>query len=410
MTPASSLPHQNQEAERCVLGSLLRDPRVIDDVVQIVRRDDFYQYGHQRIFEAAVAIHEANQPVSVISLGEELLRRGQVEDAGGVAYIHELWSATQTAANVEYYARIVREKAKRRNAVLVLGELLTEANGTSTPTDHLIEEIERRVFDLAERGITDDECLISEAVDAALDQFDLRSAPGQKAGSIPTGFAALDALLDGMHPGELIVVAARPSVGKTTMALALARHPAVELRRPVMFVSLEQSKTELSERLLCSMACINAQAYRLGKLSELELKRMLEARDRIHGAPLRISHDPAQRLLQIAARARRAKRRAQLDLLVIDYLQLIEPENRRDPRHEQVAQLSRGLKHLARHLQVPVIALAQLNRESEAALMAARACPICASLGRLKPMLTSSFCSIGPRARRSSPHRPVSWK
>ena len=360
------LPPQSREAERCVLGSMLRDNGVIGDVLQILREDNFYADAHQRIFRAIVALYDRGHPVDLVVLAEALKEQKQIEDVGGYAYLGELWDAAPTAANAEYYARIVRDKAIVRNLVHAGNEILRDAYDQAMPAEEMLEGAERKILDIAQLGITGQTYTLGDALKEAYDRIDIRQQHDQLSISgLPTGFLDLDNLTAGLQNSELIILAARPSVGKTAMALSLARHVIVEERQPVFFVSLEQSRIELAERLLCSQARVDSHKLRKGHLSAEDMQKLIEAGGILRNARLFIDDTPGQGMLRIAANARRLKLRHGIRLVIIDYLQLIEPDNRRDSRQEQVANISRRLKFLARELQIPVLALAQVNRSSE---------------------------------------------
>lgn len=361
------LPPQSRDAERCVLGSMLRDPQnVIGDVVQLLSPDDFYVAAHQVIYQAVVTLYADAQPVDLVILAEKLKRANKIEDIGGYPYLGELWDAAPTAANAEYYARIVRDKAVVRNLIHTTTEILGDAYAGAQPADSLLETAERRIFEIAEKGVTGHTHKLNTVVNEVFDRIDARTQQGHRSVTgLATGYADLDEITAGLQNSELVILAARPSVGKTAMALNIVRHIVVEEQAPVFFVSLEQSRLELAERLMCSQGRVDSHRLRKGQLSSDDMDRLMEAGDTLRRAPLYIDDTPAQGMLRIAANARRLKNRHDIRLVCIDYLQLIDPENRRDPRHEQVAQISRRLKFLARELNVPVIALAQVNRSSE---------------------------------------------
>jgi replicative DNA helicase len=360
------LPPYNREAERSVLGSMLRDNMVINDVVNIVQTDNFYFDAHQKIYDAIKNINDLGRPVDLVILAEHFIGLKQLEDIGGPAYLAELWDAAPTAANAEYYARIVRDKALIRGLIHAGNEILRDSYDQAQPADQLLEAAERMVLDIAERGVIGQTFTLQKALDEAYNRIDYRSTRGHAAVSgLATGFVDLDEKTAGLQNNELVILAARPSVGKTAFALNLVRHVIVDEHQPVFFVSLEQSGTELAERLLCCQAKVDSHRLRKGTLDSSDMQRLLDAGDELRKAKLFIDDTPTQGLLRIAANARRLQRREHIKLVVIDYLQLIEPENRRDPRQEQVAQISRRLKALARELRLPVLALAQVNRASE---------------------------------------------
>src|SRR6516225_1153402 len=365
---ADRLPPQNRDAERSVLGSMLRDNGIIGDVVQILQRagEDFYTDAHQKIFTAIVALYDKHHPADLVTLAEHLKEQKQIEDVGGYPYLAELWDAAPTAANAEYYARIVRDKSIVRSLMHASDEILRDAYDQAQPADEMLEAAERKIFDIAQLGVTGQTYTLEQALAEAYDRIDMRSARDPLSISgLATGFVDLDEKTAGLQNSELVIVAARPSVGKTAFALNLARHISVEEKQPVFFVSLEQSRIELAERLLCSQAQVDSHKLRKGHLASDEMQRLIEAGGVLGKAKLFIDDTPGQGMLRIAANARRLKLRHKIRLVVLDYLQLIEPDNRRDSRQEQVANISRRLKFLARELQIPVLALAQVNRSSE---------------------------------------------
>jgi replicative DNA helicase len=371
LIPPDRLPPQSKEAEMGVIGSVLRDNAVLADVLQIIRPDNFYYDAHQKIFQAAIELYQDGKPIDLVILFERLKQLKQIDDVGGVPYLTELWEASPTAANAEYYARIVRDKAIVRNLIHASTELLRDAYDGVMTADELLGAAERKVLEIAEKGTTGETHSLDKVLKDAFDRIDLRSGKENLAVSgIATGFIDLDNITAGLQNSELIILAARPSVGKTAFALNIVRHVIVEERMPVFFVSLEQARVELAERLLACQARVDSHRIRKGNLSSDDIQRLMDAGAALKGThqnPVKLFIDdtPAQTMLRIAANARRLKLRHGIKLIVIDYLQLIEPENRRDPRQEQVAQISRRLKFLARELDIPVIALAQVNRASE---------------------------------------------
>jgi replicative DNA helicase len=365
------LPPQSREAEMGVIGSVLRDNGVLNDLLNVIRPENFYFDAHQKIFQAIIDLYNDGKPVDMPILFETLKSRKQVEDVGGVTYIAELWDAAPTAANAEYYARIVRDKAVVRNLIHANTELLRDAYDGVMSADELLGAAERKVLEIAERGTVGVTKTLADAMTEAFDRIDAKARGDLSNSGIPTGFVDLDNLTAGLQNNELVIIAARPSVGKTAFALNVIRHVVVEEKLPAFFVSLEMAKVELAERLLCCQSRVDSHKVRKGQLSSDDIQKLIGAQDSLRGnnrdgfVKLFIDDAPQQTMLRIAANARRLKLRHDLRLVVIDYLQLIEPESRKDPRQEQVAQISRRLKFLARELQIPVIALAQVNRGSE---------------------------------------------
>jgi replicative DNA helicase len=360
------LPPQSRDAERSVLGSMLRENSVIGDVLQIIREENFYLDAHQKVFRAITTLYERGLPIDLVVLAEHLKEQKHIEDIGGYAYLGELWDAAPTAANAEYYARIVRDKALVRHLILAGTEILRDSYEQAMPADELLETAERKVLDIAEMGITGQTIMLKEAVNEAYDRIDVRQQGDDLAMSgLPTGYLDLNEMTAGLQNGELVIVAARPSVGKTAFALNIVRHLVVDHNQPIFFASLEQSRIELAERLLCCQARVDSHRLRKGHLSAEDMDKLIAAADVLRSAKLFIDDTPALNMLRIAANARRLKLRHHIKAVFVDYLQLIEPDNRRDSRQEQVALISRRLKHLARELKIPVIALAQVNRSSE---------------------------------------------
>ncbi len=361
------LPPHSREAERGVLGGMLRDNNVIGDVIQILRAEHLYVFAHQKIYEGITQLYvDRGHPADLITLAEYLKEKQLVEDTGGYAYLMELWDAAPSPANAEYYARIVREKSLVRSLIHACTEIQRDAQEQMLPAEELLDNAERKVLDIAQAGITGQTKTLQEILNDAYDRIDMRAKRGHETLSgIATGYIDLDSLTAGLQNSELVIIAARPSVGKTSFALNVVRHVIVEDNKPVFFVSLEQSRIELAERLLCCQARVDSHRVRKGHLGHDEMQKLIDAGEILRPAKLFLDDSPGQSLLRIAANARRLKLRHDIQLVVIDYLQLIDPDNKRDSRQEQVANISRRLKFLARELDIPVIALAQVNRSSE---------------------------------------------
>ena len=364
------LPPHSREAERGVIGGILRDPDTYSNVVMIVRAENFYFDAHQKIFQALVDLSAEGKPVDLVILFEKLKSQKMLEDVGGLAYITEIWEAVPTGANAEYHARIVRDHAMIRSLIHTGNEILRDAYDRSHSADELVAQSERKIMEIAKASMVGETITLVDAMREAFERIDARQGKDHSLFSgIPTGYVDLDNMTGGLQKSELVIIAARPSVGKTAFALNLVRNVIVEEKVTVLFVSLEQSRIELAERLLCSQSRVDSHRLRLGHTSSDEIQKLMDAGDILRRTKLYIDDTPSRNMLQIGATARRIMKREErhggLNLIVIDYLQLIEPENRRDPRQEQVAQISRRLKFLARELNIPVIALAQVNRSSE---------------------------------------------
>jgi replicative DNA helicase len=360
------LPPQSPEAERAVLGSMLRDNLIIGDIVLLLHPKAFYSDAHQQICQAIYELYDKGQPVDLMILADALRQRGQIENIGSYGALAELWDAAPTAANAVYYAKIVREHALVRNLIHAGNEILRDAYDQTQPAEELLGSAEAKIMAIAQMGLIGQTITLEAAIQEAYDRIDRRSqGEDMSIGGLPTGYIDLDEITAGMHDSELVIIAARPSVGKTAFALNLVRNITIENKQPVFFVSLEQSYLELAERLLCCQSRVDSHKLRKGTLSQDDITKIIDAGGVLSKAPLFIDDAPFQSMLRIAANARRLKLRHGLKMVVIDYLQLIEPDNRRDPRQEQVAQISRRCKALAKELKIPVLALAQVNRASE---------------------------------------------
>jgi replicative DNA helicase len=308
--------------------------------------------------------------VDLVLLHDQLRKNKQLEDVGGAAYLAELWEAVPTGANAEYHAKLVRDAAMIRNLIHTGNEILRDAYDRTQPADEMVAQAERKILEIARAGLIGETLTLNLVVKEAFDRIDARvGKENLELSGIPTGYIDLDNITAGLQNSELVIVAARPSVGKTAFALNVVRHVIVEEKLPVLFVSLEMARVELAERLLACEARVDSHKIRKGTLGSDDISKLMDAGGVLSKARLYIDDTPARSMLQIAATARRLMKKEEknggLKMIVIDYLQLIEPENRRDPRQEQVAQISRRLKILARDLKVPVVALAQVNRASE---------------------------------------------
>jgi len=359
------LPPQNLDAEKGVLGSLLIDPNLCDDVALILRPDDFYAEANQKLYAHLLAMHESGGRIDATLLLERLRSEGDLEAIGGAAYLAEVAGAVPYAANAVYYAEIVRAKATLRSLIHASTEILRDAYEPTTDPRELVARSEEKIFAVHDQRNTDQVTSIHDLLVEAFDRIDARLERGEGVG-VPTGFQDLDNLTGGLHDSEFVVLAARPSMGKTALATNIAEYVAIEANVPTLFVSLEMARTELAQRMLCSQGRIDANKFRSGFLSKEDRSKLVEASAKLGKAPMFVDDTPSRTCTEIAACARRLKRKQNLGLIVIDYLQLINPDDPRDPRQEQVAKMARRLKALARELRIPVLCLAQLNRQVEA--------------------------------------------
>jgi replicative DNA helicase len=359
------LPPHNLDAEKGVLGSILLLPVVCDDVALIVRAEDFYAESNRKIYQLLLDMHNEGKPIDETLLVERLRQSGDYETIGGTAYLVEVARSVAVAAHAVQYAEIIRDKAILRSLIHTTTDILRDAYDPTKESRELLNQAEEKVFAINDERSSDQAASIHDILVDAFIQIDRRMEQGGATGT-PTGFGDLDAMTGGLHESELIILAARPSMGKTALATNIADHVSVDSNVATLFVSLEMSRLELAQRMLCSRGHIDGHKFRGGFLSGEDRKKLVEASGKLSKAPLYIDDTPSRTVTEIAATARRLKRKANLGLIVIDYLQLIEPDNPRDPRQEQVARIARQLKHLARKVSVPVLCLAQLNRQADA--------------------------------------------
>lgn len=359
-------PPQAVEAEKAVLGSLLLLPEVCDEVALVLRQDDFYDDANAIIFGHMLRMHDDGRQIDIMLLMQSLKDSGEYESIGGAVYLAEVGESVPTAAHAEYYAGIVREKAILRSLIYASTDILKESYDPTVEPRQMLSRAEEKIFGILESKGQGQVTPIRDVLQQALERIDSRMKNDHGAGGIETGLDDFDDLTGGMHGSELLILAARPSMGKTALALNMVEHAAIDNQEPVLFVSLEMSSLELGDRLLCSRARVNSHRLRNGKITAEESRSLVETAAQIANAPLYIDDSPSRTMTEISAAARRLKRRGGLSLIAIDYLQLIDPDNASDPRQEQVSKIARRLKGLARELDVPVLCLAQLNRQAEA--------------------------------------------
>ena len=359
-------PPCNLEAERSVIGSILLLPEVCDDVVMLVRPDDFYDEGNRILFQHILEMHDAGRKIDITLLVESLKRSDDFERIGGAAYLAQVGECVATAAHASHYATIVRDNATYRALILASTDILRDAYERNSEAKSLVSQAEQKIFAITDGRGSSVVSSIRDILHEAMDRIDARIRGEHTTGGVDTGFVELDSLMGGLHNSELIILAARPSMGKTALAMNMTEYAALKLQAPVLFVSLEMSSVELADRMLCSVAEVNGHRLRNGTVSKEDRQRLVEKAAEISEAPLFVDDSPSRTVSEIAAAARRIRRReGGLALIVIDYLQLIEPDNPHDPRQEQVAKIARRLKGMAREQSVPVLCLAQLNRQAE---------------------------------------------
>ena len=350
-----------------MLGSILLLPEVCDDVALIVRPEDFYDSANQRLYAHMLAMHDEGRRIDTTLLVDRLKTADEYELVGGAGYLAEVLQSVPSAAHATYYAKIVHEKGTLRSLIHASTEILRDAYDANTDPREMLSQAEQKIFAILDERGSGDLANIREILQEAMVRIDARMKHDHAIGGIETGFSDFDSLTGGLHNSELIILAARPSMGKTALALNVAEYVTMTCQVPTLFVSLEMSSVELADRMLCSIAEVNGQRLRNGTISNDDRRRLVEKAADLSAAPLFVDDTPSRTMTEIAATARRLRRRDGLGLVIIDYLQLIDPDNQKDPRQEQVAKIARRLKGLARELKVPVLCLAQLNRQAEVA-------------------------------------------
>ena len=357
-------PPQDLIAEQGVLGGMLLSKDAIADVVEIIRDRDFYRPAHELIYDAIVDLYGRGEPVDPVTVSAELTKRGDIARAGGAPYLHTLISSVPTAANAGYYAKIVRERAILRRLVEAGTKIVQLGYASEGEVDDAVDQAQAEVYSVTERRANEDYVQLSTLLPAALDEIE-KISQGVMGEGVKTGFKELDSLTNGLHPGNMIVLAARPAVGKSTLGLDIARYASIHKGDTSVIFSLEMSRSEITMRMLSAEARVALNNIRAGTLNDEEWARLARRMGEISEAPLFIDDSPNLSLMEIRAKARRLKQRHNLKLIVIDYLQLMTSGKRVENRQQEVSEFSRQLKLLAKELNVPIIAISQLNRSPE---------------------------------------------
>ncbi len=358
-------PPYSEDAEQAVLSAMLIDQDAVLRAVEHVDDTMFYAERHRRLFRAMVTIAERGSVVDPLTLSEELSRRGELDAAGGKEYIGFLVDAVPTAANIEYHAAIVREKAILRRLIEVSTSIVAEAFEGKSTANELLDEAESKIFQVSQQQTKDGFTRIKELLWPTMERIEALQRGGKTVTGVASGFNDLDEMTSGFQPADLVIVAARPSMGKTAFTLNVAQYAAIEHNVPVAFFSLEMSKESLVQRMLTSEARIDAQRLRKGMLRDDDFPRLARAAGILSSAPVWIDDTPGITLLEMRSKARRLKADAGVGMVIVDYLQLMQGPARSESRQQEVSQISRGLKALAKELNVPVIALSQLSRAPE---------------------------------------------
>ena len=361
------VPPQNIEAEQAVLCAMLIDKEAIARVTEILNGDDFYREAHRVIFNVMTELYGKNEAVDLITVTDALKRDNKLEDVGGIAYVTALANAVPTAANVKYHADIVAEKSVLRQLVRVSTEIAAMGYEGADDADSIMDKAEKMILEIASNRKTGDFTPINQIVIDTFSKIEnLYESKGGLTG-LSTGFKDLDKLTAGLQPSDLILVAARPSMGKTAFTLNIASHVALKENKPVAFFSLEMSKEQLMQRMLCAEGLVESQRLRVGDLDEQDWQKLIAAADKFSKAPLYIDDTPGISIMELRSKARRLQQEKGLSLVLIDYLQLMQGRANKngDNRQQEISEISRSLKSLARELNVPVIALSQLSRSVE---------------------------------------------
>ncbi len=356
---------QNLEAERSVLGAILMDNHVLNAAIEKLRPEDFFNGHHQCIYQHMIDLGESQQAIDLVTLTEELHRHGKLETAGGAAYLAQLMDGVPRVSNVEHYTRIVKEKAMLRNLIHKSHDIQQQALDAEDDADTILDRAESSIFELAEDRARVGLIGVKDLVRDSFDRLEKIFTEGKRVTGVSTGYTQLDNLTSGLQPSELLILAARPSMGKTALALNIAENVATRGRAPVAIFSLEMSKESLLQRLLASHAHIDSHKFRTGHLAREDWRRITESLGFLAEAPLWIDDSGSATVVEIGAKARRLKRDKGLSLVIIDYLQLIAARGRFGNRNEEVSSITRGLKGLAKELQLPVLVLSQLTRAPE---------------------------------------------
>lgn len=359
-------PPYNMEAEQAVLGSVLLDAESVAIAAENLKSEDFYSESHKEIFAAILDIYTRGEPVDVVTLVEEIKNRGTLDKSGGIAYLTDLSMSVPSTANLKYYIRIVDEKSTLRRLISASNEIIKNCYQGHEELEYIIDQAEKNIFDLSQRHNSHQFYSMKEILlDAYARIEELAKNKGRITG-IPTGFVEFDHITSGLNPSELILVAARPSMGKTSFVLNIAQYAALRARVPVAVFSLEMAKEQLAQRMLSSEANVELQKIRTGSLDETDWLKLVRAAGPLSQAPIYIDDSPGINSMELRSKARRLKMERGIGLVILDYLQLMSGRGKVENRQQEISEISRSLKALARELKVPVVALSQLSRAPEA--------------------------------------------
>ncbi len=359
------LPPHNLEAEVAVLGSMLIEEEAIAQAIEVLASDAFYKDAHKKIFQSIINLFNENQAVDLVTLTDNLYKEGTIEEAGGASYLAYLTTAVPTAANLVYYAKIVKEKYILRHLIHSATSIVKDSYDTTQDVEELLDRSEKLIFDITSRKFTGGVVPLKQLVRKQIDTIDsLYQRKGQVTG-LATGYHEFDVMTAGLQQSDLIIVAARPSMGKSAFVTCVAEHAGMALKIPTAIFSLEMSKEQLVQRMLCSCARVNAHSVRTGFLAQSDWPKLTNAAAKLSEAPIYIDDTPGISILELKAKARRLKAQFDIKLLLLDYLQLMQGTMGRESRQQEISEISRSLKELARELNLPLIAVSQLSRAVE---------------------------------------------
>ncbi|MBI3351087.1 MAG: replicative DNA helicase [Nitrospirae bacterium] len=359
------LPPQNIEAEQSVLGAILLENSAVNKALEIIRLDDFYKESHRKIFSAMLDLSERNEGIDLITLTEQLKSKNALEAVGGTGYLSQLINVTPTSANVKFHSKIIHEKAVLRNLIFTAHEIESMCYELTEDVPDLIDLAEKKIFEISQEKIRSSFFPIKEIVRHSFEMIEKLYETREGITGVPSGFKGLDKMTTGFQPSDLVIIAGRPSMGKTALALNIAQHAGVHRHATVAVFSLEMSKEQLVLRMLCSEARVDAHKLRSGFLGREDWPRLTHAAGKLTEAKIFIDDTPAMSILEMRAKARRLKAEHQLHMIIVDYLQLMRGRGNADNREQEISDISRSLKSLAKELQVPVLALSQLSRAVE---------------------------------------------
>jgi replicative DNA helicase len=359
------IPPHNIQAEQSVLGSMLLDKDIIPTVTEILKGEDFYREDNKEIFEAIMDLFNSAEPIDLITVSEQLKLRGTLDSVGGLEYLSNIASAVPTTANARHYAKIVEEKSLLRNLIRASSDIVNMGYEASEEVSYVIDRAEKNIFDILQKRNLQGFTIIKDVLVDTFDRLEeLYNSKGVVTG-IPTGFTDLDYKTAGLHNSDLVLIAARPAMGKTAFVLNIAQYAAVHAKVPVAIFSLEMSKDQLVNRMLCNEAMVDAQRMRTGKLEDDDWQKIARALGPLSEAPIYIDDTPGTSIMEIRAKCRRLKLEKDVGMIVIDYLQLMQGRGKNESRQQEISDISRSLKILAKELGVPVLCLSQLSRGPE---------------------------------------------